>query len=185
MAAAVKPAFGGELAFPEVDPDLLGRARAAMRARRDLVRNWELMLVADFARPSREERLYLVEAGSGWAVSYHVAHGRGSDPAHTGLLHRFSNEPGSEASSAGAYALREVYQGRNGRSIRLEGLDPTNSNAIARGIVIHAADYAEPETLARMGKLGRSEGCFAVSERTLNVILQQLSPGTLLYCNKV
>jgi hypothetical protein len=183
-ASAAGPALGSRLVFPQVDPDLLERARASMAAKRRMVRSRELMLVVDFGRPSRDERLYLVDAESGFATSYHVSHGRGSDPLHTGSLRRFSNEPGSEASSSGAYVLREVYHGRNGRSIRLDGLDGTNSNAISRGIVIHAADYAEPETLARMGKLGRSEGCFAVSNLTLNVLLQQLGPGTLLYCNK-
>jgi hypothetical protein len=61
-----------------------------------------VIAIADFARPSREERFYLVRTDSGMVTSYHVAHGRGSDPAHSGYLDRFSNEPGSAASSAGA-----------------------------------------------------------------------------------
>jgi hypothetical protein len=182
---AAGPAFARGLVFPQVERELMVRARAALAAKRRLVRNQEAMVVVDFSRPSREERLYLVDLASGSVTAYHVAHGRGSDPQHTGLLQRFSNEPGSEASSAGAYVLRDAYEGRNGRSVRLEGLDPTNSNAMARSIVIHAADYAEPETLARLGKLGRSEGCFAVAHRTLAVLMDQLAPGCLLYCNKI
>ncbi len=173
------------LSFSTVRPDLLARARSAMAAKRRYVTNKEAMVVVDFSRPSREERFYLVDLASDWVTSYHVTHGRGSDPGHTGRLQLFSNEPGSEASSSGAYILRDTYVGRNGRSVRLEGLDPTNSNAMARSIVIHAAPYAEPETLERMGKLGRSEGCFAISHETLRVLLEQLSPGCLLYCHNV
>jgi hypothetical protein len=185
VAAHARPAFARGLVFPEVRPDLMARARAAMEAKRRLIGNRETMVVVDFSRPSSEERFHLVDMASGWVTSYQVAHGRGSDPQHSGLLHRFSNEPGSEASSAGAYVLRESYYGKNGRSLRLEGVDPSNSNARMRGIVIHAAPYAEPESVVRMGKLGRSEGCFAVAQSTFNVLLEQLSPGCLLYCNKL
>jgi hypothetical protein len=185
VAAHSVPAFAKRLVFPEVRPDLMARARAAFAAKQRLIANRQTMVVVDFSRPSSEERFHLVDLPSGWVTSYHVSHGRGSDPQHSGLLQFFSNEPGSEASSAGAYVLRESYYGKNGRSLRLEGVDPTNSNARMRGIVIHAAPYAEPESVARMGKLGRSEGCFAVAQSTFNVLLDQLSPGCLLYCNKI
>jgi hypothetical protein len=185
VAAYPSPAFARGLVFPEVRPDLMARARSAMNAKRRLIANQKTMVVVDFSRPSSAERFHLVDMASGWVTSYHVSHGRGSDPAHSGLLHRFSNEPGSEASSAGAYVLRESYHGKNGRSLRLEGVDPTNSNARTRGIVIHAAPYAEPESLTRFGKLGRSEGCFAVAQSTFDVLLDQLSPGCLLYCDKI
>jgi hypothetical protein len=185
VAAHARPSFAGRLAFPEVRPDLMARARAAMDAKRRLIANQRTMVVVDFSRPSSDERFHLVDIASGWVTSYQVSHGRGSDPQHSGLLHRFSNDPGSEASSAGAYVLRESYFGKNGRSLRLDGVDPTNSNARTRGIVIHAAPYAEPEAVARYGKLGRSEGCFAVAQSTFDVLLEQLTPGCLLYCNKL
>jgi hypothetical protein len=185
VAAQAPPSFARRLVFPEVRPELMARARAAFEKKRRLIENQQTMVVVDFSRPSSEERFHLVDLPSGWVTSYQVAHGRGSDPEHSGLLQLFSNEPGSEASSAGAYVLRESYYGKNGRSLRLEGVDPTNSNARMRGIVIHAASYAEPEAAARMGKLGRSEGCFAVAQNTFNVLLHQLSPGCLLYCNKI
>lgn len=185
LIGAAPPALARRLVFPEVRPDLMARAKAAMAAKGRFVGDRRTMVVVDFSRPSSSERFHIVDLASDWVTSYHVAHGRGSDPAHTGLLHRFSNAPGSEASSAGAYVLKEAYWGKHGRSLRLEGLDPTNSNARARGIVIHAASYAEPEALARFGKLGRSEGCFAVSQLTMSGLFEQLSPGGLLYCNKI
>ena len=185
VAAQAGPSFAKGLVFPQVRPELLARARAALAGKRRFIRNHDAMVVVDFSQPSRSERFHLVDLASDWVTSYHVTHGRGSDPRHLGMVQLFSNEPGSEASSSGAYVLRDAYNGRNGRSVRLEGLDPTNSNAMARSIVIHAADYAEPEMLAQYGKLGRSEGCFAVSHSTLNLLLEQLAPDCLLYCNKI
>ena len=168
-----------------VNPELLGRARAALQTNRRQIEHRDLFAIADFTKPSREQRFYLVNSASGTVTSYHVAHGRGSDPEHCGYVDRFSNHPGSAASSAGTYVTGDFYQGKYGRSMRLHGLDHTNSNAAGRGIVIHAAPYAEPEVIDRMGKLGRSEGCFALSQLSLSLVLARLGPGTMLYCDKL
>jgi hypothetical protein len=185
LAIAAAPASARGLSFPQVDKQLMARARAAAASKRPFITDPRAMMIVDFSQPSSAERFHLVDAESGWVTSYYVAHGRGSDPGHSVYLHRFSNDPGSEASSAGAYVTRDVYHGKNGRSIRLEGLDHSNSNAEARNIVLHAAGYAEPEMLIRFGKLGRSEGCFAVPKSALEVLLSQLGPGCLLYCDKI
>src|SRR3546814_4096269 len=95
--------------------------------------------------------------------SFRVAHGSGSDPEHDGWLKWFSNEPGSNATSRGAYITWEWYTGRYGTSVRLGGLDADNSNTLERLIVMHAADYATPAHVARWGRLGRSNGCFAMA----------------------
>jgi hypothetical protein len=182
---AAAPVFARPWPLPHINPQLMARAFAAVEAKRRFLRDTEVIGIVDFARPSREERLFLVHTGSGTVTSYHVAHGRGSDPGHSGYVNRFSNEPGSAASSAGAYMTGDFYQGKYGRSMRLKGLDHSNSNAEPRGIVVHAAPYAEPEMLDQIGKLGRSEGCFALSQLGLFLVLRQLGPGRLLYCDKV
>src|SRR3546814_7753814 len=82
---------------------------------------------------------------SGRMTAHHVAHGRGSDPTHCGWLQNFSNEYESLATSRGAYVTGDFYNGKYGYSLRLSGLDPTNSNALGRAIVVHSAWYAEPE----------------------------------------
>ena len=97
---------------------------------------------------------------------------------------RFSNEPGSLASSSGAYATGAEYTGKHGRSMRLSGLDPENGNAESRAIVVHAAAYVGPEIVARTGKLGRSLGCFAVSQASLAAVLEGLGAGRLIYAAK-
>jgi hypothetical protein len=82
---------------------LLDRARAALERERALLTHVDRFAVADFSLPSGEARFYLVDAISGQVTSHHVAHGRGSDPMHSGYVHRFSDLPGSQASPAGAY----------------------------------------------------------------------------------
>ena len=170
---------------PMINPGLLARARAALQAKRSSVRHADVIGITDFSKASRDPRFYLLYVNSGMITEYQVAHGRGSDPAHSGYLYRFSNEVGSEASSAGAYVTGNVYHGKYGRSLRLTGLDHSNSNAEDRAIVVHSAWYAEPKVADHYGKLGRSEGCFALSELSLQYVLQQLGPGRLLYADKV
>jgi hypothetical protein len=170
---------------PTPNPALLQRAKAALEARRGSLAFTDVIGIADFSKASREPRFYLAYMNNSMITSYHVAHGRGSDPGHSGWLERFSNEFGSEASSNGAYVTGEVYHGKYGRSLRLTGLDATNSNALDRAIVIHGAWYAEPKMAETTGKLGRSEGCFALSETNLQYVLHQLGPGRLLYADKI
>jgi hypothetical protein len=68
--------------------------------------------------------------------------------------------------------------------MRLQGLDPTNSNAEARAIVVHGAPYVSPTMAREHGKLGRSEGCFAFDESILSEVLSRLGPGRLLVAGK-
>ncbi len=120
----------------------------------------------------------------GSVQSHLVAHGRGSDPSRTGWLERFSNEHRSNATSAGAYRTGSFYAGAHGHSIRLDGLDPTNSNALPRAIVVHSAWYVSEEMLGFSGILGRSQGCFAVARSSLPEIMTRLGPGRLIYADK-
>lgn len=155
-------------------------ARAGLERAGAAVDHRDVVAVADFAQPSRTPRLHLVDMTSGAVQTLWVAHGRGSDPARTGWLSRFSNDPGSDATSEGAYVTGGYYLGGHGPSMRLIGLDPTNSNAESRRIVVHAAWYVGPEILRTHGMLGRSEGCFAVSATDLPAVLVRLGPGRLL-----
>ena len=170
---------------PVIDPRLLARARASFARHRARLRNVDMVGIADFAKPSALPRFYLLDTNSGRVTTHLVAHGRGSDPAHSGWLQRFSNAPGSNASSNGAYVTGDYYYGRYGRSLRLSGLDYSNSNAQSRAIVVHSAWYAEPHVVAAHGRLGRSEGCFAMSYSSLQETLARLGPGRFLYADKI
>jgi len=121
----------------------------------------------------------------GQVISTHlVAHGRGSDPANSGWVERLSNNPGSNASCEGAFLTGVEYYGEHGRSRRLIGLDPDNSMAESRAIVIHAADYVSRDMAVNQGRVGRSQGCFAVSKAEIDDVLELLGPGRLLFAVK-
>ena len=156
------------------------RDRAGARLwRRDVVG------VADFARPSSLPRLHFANLDNGTVRSFLVAHGRGSDREHSGFLQNFSNVEGSEATSRGSYLTAEWYSGKYGTSIRLLGLDGDNSAALERAIVMHPAAYATADHIAKFGKLGRSEGCFAMSPDQFKEALWHLSGGRLLYADRI
>jgi hypothetical protein len=167
-----------------IDPGLLRRALDALAQHHDSISYRDLIGIADFSLPSRAPRFHLVNLADGSVQSHLVAHGKGSDPSHTGWLERFSNEPRSNATSAGAYRTGSLYLGAHGRSMRLEGLDPTNSNALSRAIVVHGAWYVNEEMIGHSGMLGRSQGCFAVAESSLPEIMARLGPGRLIYAGK-
>jgi len=164
---------------------LLRRAKTALEQHRDRLEFADRIAIADFSLASNEARFFIVDLQGGRASAHLVAHGRGSDPAHTGWVERFSNAPGSNASSAGAYVTGNTYAGKHGRSRRLIGLDPMNSNAESRAIVIHAAPYVSERLAQESGKIGRSEGCFAVASESLDEVLAQLGSGRLLYADKL
>jgi len=172
-------------AQPAINPVLRDRALAALAARRDRIRKDDVIGIADFSRLSRDPRFYIMDLRSGFVTEHHVAHGKGSDPANFGFLQYFSNEMGSEATSQGAYVTGDAYQGKYGYSLRLDGLDPSNSNALARQIVVHTAWYAEPRMVESFGKLGRSEGCFALPGVSHAEAMVRLGSGRLLYAEKV
>jgi hypothetical protein len=141
--------------------------------------------VTDFSRPSWEPRLHLIDVVSGRMTSLLVAHGAGSDPDFSGWLESFSNAVGSQASSEGGYRTLGYYEGIHGHSLKIAGLDPTNSNALKRNVVIHSADYVSPDIVRDTGKLGWSEGCFAVDRRDRALVMARLSPGHLLLAVRV
>jgi hypothetical protein len=172
-------------AFAAETDQALAAAKAGLGRVGSKVAHTDVVGVADFSKPSRIPRFHLVDMESGRVETLLVAHGRGSDPSHTGWLQSFSNLPGSAATSQGDYLTGEYYLGEHGRSMRLHGLDATNSNAAERAIVIHSAWYVGPGMVSEHGRLGCSEGCFAVSAPDLPKVLTRLGPGRLLVATKL
>ena len=166
-----------------VDEALFQRAKAALDSHRIAAR--DSIGIVDFSLASRDPRFHLVDLASGQVESFRVAHGRGSDPDHSGFVERFSNRPGSEATSNGTYTTGDYYHGKYGLSMKVAGLDWTNSNAEYRAIVIHNAWYAEPEMIDIHGKLGRSEGCFAFSRADQWKVMSKLAGGRMIYADRL
>ena len=184
--APVRPAPRVEPSSPRVvKPELMRRALAAMERHGNRVALRDRMVIADFSAPSSQPRFHFIDLVNGRSISKLVAHGSGSDPAHSGYLQRFSNQDGSNASCEGAFLADNYYVGKHGKSQRLIGLDPTNNNALSRAIVVHGAWYSNPEMLATHGRLGRSQGCFAVGERELAEVFERLGQGRMIYAAKV
>ena len=164
---------------------LLPQARAALDRHSGMITNRDIVGLVDFSAPSKSTRFYLLDTEAGQVISTHlVAHGKGSDPANSGWVERLSNRPGSNASCQGAFMTGQEYVGEHGRSRRLIGLDPENDQAESRAIVIHAAEYVSPTFAATQGRVGRSQGCFAVARSEISDVLELLGPGRLLYAVK-
>lgn len=173
---------------PVLDPDYLIRrplmhaALDALKRHGDRVERQDRLYIVDFQVHSSAPRLFRLDLATGTATAYRTAHGKGSDPAHTGFAQRFSNVPESNASSVGAYLTAGMSSGaKHGPNVLLDGLDPTNSEVRDRAIIVHGADYCEPAYLAANGKLGRSFGCFAVSQADLQALRPDMDGGRLLF----
>jgi hypothetical protein len=113
-----------------------------------------------------------------------VAHGRGSSVTQYGTPTRFSNAPGSAATSLGLYVAESVYQftghtaGQTYSStgMRLKGVsEGFNDNAFARGVVAHGAPYVTST------RAGRSEGCPAMEETRASRVLPELANGGMVF----
>jgi L,D-transpeptidase catalytic domain len=185
VAATPTRAFAQAIGVTADEAKIVTRARQELsRIGSQLWRRDKVGMV-DFSRPSHEPRLFIVDIMQGSVKSFLVAHGRGSDPEHDGFLKTFSNDVGSFATSRGAYMTLEWYKGKYGSSMRLAGLDRDNNRAVDRAIVVHEAWYSSPEMLAKWGKLGRSEGCFAVAPGMNMEMNYHLGGGRLLFADKL
>lgn len=167
-------------------PPLISEALASLESHSGQIPYRDRIGVVDFTLASSEPRFHLVNVESGSIErSWLVAHGSGSDPRATGLLHRFSNQPGSNATSRGAYLTADNYYGKYGRSQRLIGLDPDNDMALSRAIVVHGAPYVDPDLIPRQGRIGRSQGCFAFELGEVATVMDALGQGRMIYASKL
>lgn len=178
-------AFAQAFSVTEQQRSILAVAKEQLERVRSMLWRTDIVGVADFGLPSSVPRFHFANLESGTVRSFLVAHGKGSDPEHDGFLHSFSNVEGSNATSRGAFITAEWYKGKYGTSVRLVGLDRSNSNALQRAIVMHPAWYVNPDMLARYGKIGRSDGCFAMAEDDFNEALWSLSGGRLLFADRI
>jgi hypothetical protein len=168
--------------YSHLDPDkvvpqnLLKEALKYYDANQDKIKNPRFLVVIDFKKHNSKERFHVIDMESGKVESYLTAHGKNSDPDFDGFATKFSNTPDSNMSSLGFYLTAETYNGKNGYSLRLDGLSSTNSNARSRAIVIHGADYVTPGE-----KIGRSYGCPALEMRYHKEVIDQIKDGVLIY----
>ena len=138
------------------------------------------LTVIDYSRPSTERRLWVYDLRTRQLLYEElVAHGQGSGD---NLPTRFSNEPETHRSSIGLFKTDNTYVGKNGYSLRLDGLDAGfNDRARERAIVIHGAAYVSPEIARAQGRLGRSWGCPAISADVAKQMIDRVKGGGLVF----
>jgi len=167
-----------------VRKDLMDRAMAALDIHHQRIPLRDRMYLVDFQKFSGEQRLYEVDLVNGQVAAFRTTHGRGSDPAHSGYARDFGNTPDSFKSSLGSYATAGASWGvQQGPNVLLDGLEYSNDRARERAIIVHGADYADPDFLAREGKLGRSYGCFSLAHADLPALRERMGTGRLLFAS--
>lgn len=156
---------------------LLQKAVEYFEANQSRFANKNYISVIDFSKKSSKVRFFVVDLKTGSVWALHTAHGSGSDRDHDGYAESFGNVSGSNKSSLGFYKTAETYQGRNGYSLRLDGLSSTNSNVRSRAIVVHGAKYVYDKAVIQ----GRSSGCPAVSHANRDKLINKIKGGSLIY----
>lgn len=182
-AFAAPPRIFAQPAANPRDRAILATARREVERSGAALWRRDIAAIADFGVHSAQPRFHIANLLDGTVRSMLVSHGSGSDPEHNGWLNAFSNLPNTGATSRGAYVTWEWYEGRFGSSMRLGGLEESNSNAYPRAIVMHAAEYATPRHVERWGRVGRSNGCFALDPERLGEALYLLGGGRLLFAD--
>jgi hypothetical protein len=180
FAAAVRP-----LSHPKALEAAFRSYFAYQAAHPDDVKK-PLLYFVDYGLPSTEARGYIFDMRALRILEgpFAVSHGRGSSRSRYGIPTRFSNAPGSNATSLGLYLAENTYDfhgktgGRSYRStgLRLKGVSGNfNDNALARGVVAHGAPYVTA------GKAGRSEGCPAMEQARARRLLPELADGGMVF----
>lgn len=166
---------------PTANPDVISLALAATDCASDRGQPpSDRLAVIDYSKPSSEPRLWVFDL-SKRTLLYHelVAHGRNTGE---NMATKFSNAPESWQSSLGLFRTHGTYSGRNGYSLRMEGLEPgTNDHAMSRAIVIHGADYVSPLFASQQGRIGRSHGCPAVRNEIARPLIDTLKDGQYVF----
>ncbi|MEI8031990.1 MAG: murein L,D-transpeptidase catalytic domain family protein [Chlorobiaceae bacterium] len=166
----------------KIDPKLLRMALSGYYTLKDQgkVSRDGVLTVIDFNRSSVDERLFVIDVNAGRLLySGLVAHGNRSGENYA---QSFSNRPGSCRSSLGFYTTGSTYEGHNGYSLKLFGLERgINDKAEKRSIVMHGADYVSYDYISRHGRLGRSQGCPAISFEGFQQVIDLIKDGSCLF----
>lgn len=146
----------------------------------EVLPNDSVISICDFSQSSRKKRLYVIDlASKKLLINTYVAHGRksGKEFART-----FSNKPESFKSSLGFFITRNTYEGSNGLSLNIDGLEQgINDKAFERRIVIHSSSYVGRKYLKTNAYSGRSLGCPAVPVNELDQVIHTIKDGSCLF----
>jgi hypothetical protein len=163
---------------PSVFDLALGAAACAVRS--GVADSPATLTVIDYSLPSTAKRLWVFDLVKRSLIYEElVAHGSGSGD---NFARAFSNRPDSHQTSLGLFVTSTPYVGKNGYSLRMDGLDPgINDRARERAIVVHGAPYVSESMAKSQGRLGRSWGCPAVRGVIARPLIDRISRGGLLF----
>lgn len=182
-SAPVSELAAGEQLFEEMElggtVNFIAFRQAVAGYNRIKEKSKPILTLIDFSKPSTEKRLFVFDMEKKKLLySSVVAHGRNSGENYATS---FSNQYGSYKSSLGFYLTENTYQGGNGYSLILNGLEKgINDKAKARSIVVHGAAYANP-SVASSGRLGRSLGCPALPTQLARPIINTIKDGSVMF----
>lgn len=164
---------------PALNPEVLQAALTALDCADDDAKGRRLTVI-DYSLPSSQRRLWLFDLASRKLLMHElVAHGKHSGNTRST---KFSNQPGSRQSSIGLFRTLQAYHGRNGYSLRMEGLeDGYNHQALRRAIVVHGANYVSESFIRKTGRIGRSWGCPAVPADKAETLINLIKDGNYVY----
>lgn len=142
--------------------------------------------IVNFGLPSSQRRFFLINLQTGEVNKYYSSHGLGS--GNSDVATKFSNTKDSKQTSLGMYLTGGIYQGHYGNTLRMYGLEKSNSEAYNRDIVLHGAWYVgedfmnsiNQKTGEKYGRIGVSWGCPAVSLSIAEKIIPILKGGSLV-----
>jgi hypothetical protein len=142
-----------------------------------------ILTVIDFELSSTKKRMWIMNMETKKVLfNTYVSHGKNTGGE---FATKFSNTVNSLQSSLGFYVTAETYYGKNGLSLFIDGMEKGfNSNARKRYVVIHGADYAEPNFIDRIGRLGRSYGCPAVPNTVAKDVIDTIKEESVVYIHK-
>ncbi len=138
------------------------------------------LAVIDYSLPSTKPRLWVFDLAANKLLFREVvAHGQGTGE---NMARNFSNRDGSHQTSLGLFRTADTYSGKNGYSLRMQGLEPgTNDAAMSRAIVMHGAPYVNTQLAKAKGRLGRSWGCPAVRPEVAKQVIDSLKNGQMIF----
>ncbi|HVS63433.1 MAG TPA: murein L,D-transpeptidase catalytic domain family protein [Thermoanaerobaculia bacterium] len=183
----IPPRIAGQLeelhrAAPRLDSKVLALAlsAASCATRTGAAPEARYLGVIDYSLPSTHRRFWLFDLEENRLLARElVAHGVNTGGNRSA---RFSNVEGSRQSSLGLFRTAETYYGRNGYSLRLDGLETgVNELARPRAIVMHGAWYVTNQFAQQHGRLGRSWGCPALDEAVSRKVIDRIQGGHLLF----
>jgi L,D-transpeptidase-like protein len=165
-----------------IDPRVLNLAlnAASCAVQSGRSANPTTLTVIDYSKPSTQKRLWVIDLQTRTLLFEElVAHGQGSG---NNMATAFSNDADTHRSSIGLFETKEAYIGKNGYSLRLEGLEAGfNDHAMDRAIVMHGAAYVSDAIARKQGRLGRSWGCPAVRENVAHDLIDRVKDSGLVF----